>query len=152
MQILGSMMNRIKGLKKKICSDSPTGLWTNQATSGVLHFIFHSTFLKGRRAIGAFLNIPQLHLKTGAGNQRWIRRVIVSALGNDGYGSHAEWRKELGTFGVPAMAQWKWIQLGIMRLWVQSLTSISGLRIQCCCELWCTSQTWLGSCTAVAVA
>ena len=30
-------------------------------------------------------------------------------------------------------------------MWVQSLTSLSGLRIWCCCELWCRSQTRLGS-------
>ena len=30
-----------------------------------------------------------------------------------------------------------------MRLWVQSLASLSGLRIQHCCELRCKSQTWL---------
>ena len=31
-----------------------------------------------------------------------------------------------------------------MRMWVQSLASLSGLRIQLCCELWCKSQTCLG--------
>ena len=41
------------------------------------------------------------------------------------------------------------IQLGIMRLWVQSLAS---LRIWHCCELWCRLQKWLGSCVAVALA
>ena len=40
-------------------------------------------------------------------------------------------------FGVPAVAQWKRIQPGTMRLQVQSLTSLSGLRIWPCCELWC---------------
>ena len=37
------------------------------------------------------------------------------------------------------MAQWKQIQLGIMRLWVRSLSlaSFGGLRIQRCCELKC---------------
>ena len=39
------------------------------------------------------------------------------------------------------MAQRKRIQLGTMRLWVQSLALISGLRIQCCHELWCRLQT-----------
>ena len=34
------------------------------------------------------------------------------------------------------MAQWKQIQLGTMRLWVQSLAFLSGLRILCCHELW----------------
>ena len=37
-----------------------------------------------------------------------------------------------------------------MRLWVQSLASLSGLRIWRCCELWYRSQTWLGSGIAVA--
>ena len=35
------------------------------------------------------------------------------------------------------MVQWKRIQLGIMRLQVRSLASLSGLRIWCCRELWC---------------
>ena len=39
-----------------------------------------------------------------------------------------------------------------MRMWVQSLASLSGLRIQHCCELWHRSQTWLGSHIAVALA
>ena len=48
------------------------------------------------------------------------------------------------------MAQWKRIRLGTMRFRIQSLASLSGLRIRRCCELWCRSQTWLGSCIAVA--
>ena len=52
---------------------------------------------------------------------------------------------------VPIMAQWKWIWLGTKRLRVQSLASLSGLRIRCCCELWCRSQTQLGSGIAVAL-
>ena len=39
-----------------------------------------------------------------------------------------------------------------MRMRVRSLASISGLRIQHCCELWCRSQMQLGSCVAVAMA
>ena len=38
-----------------------------------------------------------------------------------------------------------------MRMWVQSLASISGLRILCRCELWHRLQTQLGSGVAVAV-
>ena len=34
---------------------------------------------------------------------------------------------------------------------VPSLASLSGLRIQCCCELWCSLQRQLGSGIAVAV-
>ena len=54
--------------------------------------------------------------------------------------------------GVPIMAQQKRIRLGTMRLWVQSLASISGLRIQLCHELWYTLQTRLGSHVTVALA
>ena len=54
--------------------------------------------------------------------------------------------------GVPIVAQQKRIRLVTMRLGVQSLTLLSGLRIQCCCELWCRLQTQLRSCVAVAVA
>ena len=46
----------------------------------------------------------------------------------------------------------KMIQLVPMRMQIQSLSFISGLRIQCCHELWCRSQTWLRSRVAVAVA
>ena len=52
--------------------------------------------------------------------------------------------------GVPIVAQQKWIWLGTLRLWVRSLTLLSGLRIQHCCELWCRSQMQLRSCVAVA--
>ena len=38
-----------------------------------------------------------------------------------------------------------------MRMRVRSLALFSGLRISCCCELWCRSQTWLGSHVAMAV-
>ena len=41
---------------------------------------------------------------------------------------------------VPVMAQWKQIQLGTMRLHVQSLALLSELRIWHCHELWCRSQ------------
>ena len=45
------------------------------------------------------------------------------------------------TIGVPIVAQQKRIQPVSMRMWVQSLASFSGLRIQCYCELWFKSQT-----------
>ena len=38
-----------------------------------------------------------------------------------------------------------------MRLQVQSLASLSGLRIRLCHELWCRPKMWLGSGIAVAV-
>ena len=39
-----------------------------------------------------------------------------------------------------------------MRMWVRSLASLSGLRIQHSCELWCRSQMLLRSWVAVALA
>ena len=53
--------------------------------------------------------------------------------------------------GVPVVVQWKGIRLVSMRMWVSSPASLSGLRIQRCPELWCRSQTQLGSGVAVAV-
>ena len=41
------------------------------------------------------------------------------------------------------MAKQKGVRLGTMRLWVQSLASLSGLRIWHCCELWCRLQMQL---------
>ena len=49
------------------------------------------------------------------------------------------------------MAQRKQIRRGTMRLWVQSLPSLSGFRIWHRCEMRCSSQMRLGSCIAVAV-
>ena len=54
--------------------------------------------------------------------------------------------------GLPIVVQWKRIQLGTMMLWVQSLASLSGLRIWHCHELWWRPQTWLGPGIAVAMA
>ena len=39
-----------------------------------------------------------------------------------------------------------------MRMWIQSLALLRGLGIWRCCELWCRSKMWLGSCISVAVA
>ena len=52
--------------------------------------------------------------------------------------------------GVPIVAQGKQIRRGSMRSRVRSLSSLSGLRIQCCRELWCRSQMHLASGVAVA--
>ena len=40
-------------------------------------------------------------------------------------------------WGSPAVAQWLTTQLVSMRMWVQSLASLSGLRIWCCHKLRC---------------
>ena len=50
------------------------------------------------------------------------------------FGVQASWfgRKNL-SLGVPVMAQW----VKNMKLWIWSLASLGGLRIQHLCELWC---------------
>ena len=50
------------------------------------------------------------------------------------------------------MARWKRIRQGTISLLVQSLASLSGLRVRRCCELWHRSQMWLGSGAAVDLA
>ena len=54
--------------------------------------------------------------------------------------------------GIPIVAQWKRIQVGATRLWVQSLALLGGLRIWCCHELCCRLQMRLRYGVAVAVA
>ena len=54
--------------------------------------------------------------------------------------------------GVPIMAQQKQILVVSMTMQVRSLASLRRLRMWCCHELWCRSQTWLGSRVAVAQA
>ena len=49
------------------------------------------------------------------------------------------------------MAQWLANPTRNHEVAARSLASLSGLRIQHCPELWCRSQTWLGSRVAVAV-
>ena len=56
------------------------------------------------------------------------------------------------SLGVLVGAQQKRIQLVSMRMQVRFLTSLSGLRILCCHELWWRPQMWLRSGVAVAVA
>ena len=56
------------------------------------------------------------------------------------------------TQGIPIVAQQKRIRLVSLRMWVRSLTSLSGLSIQHCHELWCRWQTLLRSQVAVVVA
>ena len=51
---------------------------------------------------------------------------------------------------LSGLRTWTW--LVSMRTWVQSLASLSGLRLWHCHELWYRSQMQLGSCVAVAVA
>ena len=53
--------------------------------------------------------------------------------------------------GVPVVAQWKQIQLGIMGLWDGSLVLLNGLGIQHCRELWYRLQKQLGSGIALAL-
>ena len=81
--------------------------------------------------------------------RRTLRGCILSEL--SGYpGCTWDWDKIMSSVGVPIVAQQKWTQLESMRMQVQSLASLSGLRTWLCYEQWCKSQMWLGSCVAVA--
>ena len=63
-----------------------------------------------------------------------------------------EIKKIIIKIGVPVVAQQKQIQQGTMRLQIQSLASLCGLRIQHYLQLWCRSQMPLRSGVDVAVA
>ena len=76
--------------------------------------------------------------------------TATNSVGFSGVSAVAQWLKNLNA-GVPVVAQWKRIGLGSMRMQVRFLAWISGLRIQCCCELWCRLQMQLRSRVAVAV-
>ena len=68
---------------------------------------------------------------------------------------NSKWLKDLNIrqdTRVPVVAEWLTNLTRNMRLQVESLALLSGLRIPHCCELWCRLQTWLGSCIAVALA
>ena len=53
--------------------------------------------------------------------------------------------------GYLIVAQCGRIQLVSLGMWLRSLALLSGLRIQCCHEMWCRSQMQLRSDIAVAV-
>jgi len=75
---------------------------------------------------------------------------------------HFQYPRVCGTLTLlpKSTSQWEflvWLSrlqtpLVSMRMQVQSLTLLRGLKIQHCHELWCRSQTWLGSWVAVTVA
>ena len=56
------------------------------------------------------------------------------------------------TLGVPLVAQWLTNLTRNHEVWGSIPGLLSGLRIYCCHELWCRSQTCLGSRVAVALA
>ena len=71
--------------------------------------------------------------------QHWIGKGnVVLNINPEGGDSHC------GSVGLE-------LDIEAVRMRVQSLTPLSGLRIQHCRGLWCRLQTQLGSCVAVAV-
>ena len=66
----------------------------------------------------------------------------VSRIPGFGVPAVAQWVKNL-TAEVPVVSQQSQTQLASMRIGVQSLALLSGLRIQSCHELWCRLQTQL---------
>ena len=90
------------------------------------------------------------------GSQSWDSRLLHSggyfpAAATEGTDPFRSLRSRRRAKWVPFMSQRKRIQLVSMRTQVQSLTSPSELRIQCCHEPWCRSQTQLRSGIVVAV-
>ena len=101
--------------------------------------------------------LRQMHIKTTTRYQlTQVRRAIIKENTNNKCWSEGEekvhcwweckvvqplwemiWRflREL-KIGVSAVAQWKQIRLGSMRMQVRCLASLNGLRIQHCRELW----------------
>ena len=94
--------------------------------------------------------------------QRWPRCDVAVAVAQ-GVSYSSDWTLGLRTSlccvcgfkitnrGVAVMVQWLMNPRGTMRLRVQSLSLLSGLTIRNCHELWCRSQTQLGSRVAVAL-
>ena len=82
-------------------------------------------------------------------------RQVVGTMESPDTEQRGHHDKDVGSqseeFGVPSMAQRQRMWLVSMRMWVRALASLRGLRIQCCCALWCGSQKRLRSCMAVAV-
>ena len=88
--------------------------------------------------------------------------MLWEKMGKNGVPTVVQWVKDLvlplrlgldpwpRNFHMPRV-QPKKKKRGTMRLWIPSLASSSGLRIQCCRELWCRLQTQLGSGIAVAL-
>ena len=71
-----------------------------------------------------------------------LSHVVSATLPWRGEGLDIEFNHVAKTLchGVPTMARQKQIYLVSMRTQVQSLASLSELRIWCCHELWCRSQ------------
>ena len=69
--------------------------------------------------------IPSLATPYASGGQKRKKKIVIKKI-----------FLKIAYRGVPVVVQQKRIRLGTMRLQVQSLASLSGLRIQSCRELW----------------
>ena len=80
-------------------------------------------------------------------------QIYVSPIKSTSLHSDGTRRREEEGREVPVVAQRvKKPNIMSMRRWVQSLASLSGLRIQHCCELQCNLQMQLGLSVAMAMA
>ena len=98
--------------------------------------------------LGAFVILKFLmnRSRIGAHGRHWIPKLLAHHF----HGTSQHFIKVIS--GVPVVAQRKWIWLVFMRMQVQSLAWLSGLRIWHCHKLWCRSQMQPRSYVAVAVA
>ena len=79
--------------------------------------------------------------------QSWVERICHFSILHWTFLITRNPSRNCKAVGVPGLR----ILLVFIRIWVQSLASLSGLRVQRSCELWCRSQTQLGARVAVAV-
>ena len=97
------------------------------------------------------LSIRKIKSENIASGIAWYRMSLSQVKSSQFH--FLSWLSKIKTApGVPIVAQQKWIRLAYLGMQVQSLASLSGLRIQRCCELWCMLQTLLRSDAAVVVA
>ena len=87
--------------------------------------------------LGGIVGVFHFHVCCGA-SRKWEVVLLLSPV-------------KSSSLEFPSWLSGQRIRLGTMRLRVRSLALLHGLRIWGCRELWCRSQTRLGSCVAAAV-
>ena len=114
-------------------------------TNGVVHWEVTKNVSSNQRRVNTYP--PEIFPKYCRGRNP----PKLSLLGH--HHTDTKTRQRYHKKEVPIVAQWEKKNLQVyIRMQVQSLALLRGLRIPNCCELWCRSQTRLGSGVAVAVA
>ena len=155
----------LEGKRKPCVCEQPSWfhIWSSLISSGRIAakivFVFHLPLSPPQSL--ALRKLMITLLAWGVASFRYFSRIIdvsiyqmQKAMSHYGFQSKAAKSDVLSSIinilsRVPVVMQWKWIRLGTTRLWVRSVATLSELRIRCCHELWCRSQTRLGSGIAV---